>query len=770
MNLNELNSVQTEAVEYMDSPVLIFAGAGSGKTRVLTYKIAYLIEDKGLSPDSILAVTFTNKAAKEMRNRVDTLLNQREKDRGKTAAVDRTLLPDGNVHVGTFHSICARILRREIQRLGYRQDFVIYDTDDQLRLLKQVLERNDYDLDLYPPQAFQARISRAKNRMLTPDQLADQTGDIESDILAAIYRDYQQGLKENNALDFDDLLLLPLTLFEKHPRVLGRYRKQFEYILVDEYQDTNRAQFEFVRHLAEKHRKICVVGDDDQSIYTWRGADITNILNFTGVFQDAKVFKLEQNYRSTAIILKAAGSMVARNQSRAPKTLWTERKGGELIHIYPAVDERDEAEHIYRRIQHEVLVEKRRFRDMVILYRTNAQSRALEEALRRRTMAYVIVGGTKFYHRKEVKDVLAYLRLLVNPSDSVSLERIINFPPRAIGDTSMNRLRAFAREKNLALFEALDHGVKAGVQTKQSQAMRDFKALIERYQALVSNTTSEVGESSPIVGEYTNGNRVRSEENIGIEELVTTLLEETGVARHYRRMETVDARERLDNIEEIIRSIGQFHQEREGATLRDFLEEVSLLTDIDRWNDDTNAVTLMTLHSAKGLEFPVVFVTGLEEGLFPLIRSDENVTDDEEERRLFYVGLTRARDKVYLSYAAQRRRWGNSAVNGVMSRFIRELPEELVLWPVRREVSGVADHGDLTARPTIAPRSSRPKTPAVQPVLDDYVVGAWVEHKIFSKGQIAEREGVGDNLKLTVRFTDGKVKKLVARYANLTRL
>ncbi|UCH63106.1 MAG: UvrD-helicase domain-containing protein [Fidelibacterota bacterium] len=754
----------------MDSPVLIFAGAGSGKTRVLAYKIAYLIEEKGLSPGNILAVTFTNKAANEMRNRVDTLLNHREKDRREAAAVDRALLPDGNVHVGTFHSICARILRREIQRLGYRQDFVIYDSDDQLRLLKQVLERNEYDLDLYPPQAFQARISYAKNRMLTPEQLADQAGGIGSDVLAAVYRDYQQGLKENNALDFDDLLLLPLTLFEKHPRILGRYRKQFEYVLVDEYQDTNRAQFEFVRCLAEKHRRICVVGDDDQSIYAWRGADITNILNFTGVFQDAKVFKLEQNYRSTSVILQAAGTMVARNQSRAPKTLWTEREGGELIHIYPAVDERDEAEHIYRRIQHEVLVEKRRFRDMVILYRTNAQSRALEEALRRRTMAYVIVGGTKFYHRKEVKDVLAYLRLLVNPSDSVSLERIINFPPRAIGDTSMNRLRAFAREKNLALFDALEHGVKAGVQSKQSQAMKAFKALIEQYQALASNTTSVVGESSPIVGEYTDGDTVRSEEHIGIEELVATLLEETGVARHYRRMETMDARERLDNIEELIRSIGQFHQEREGATLRDFLEEVSLLTDIDRWNDDTNAVTLMTLHSAKGLEFPVVFVTGLEEGLFPLMRPDENVADDEEERRLFYVGLTRARDKVYLSYAAQRRRWGNSAVNGVMSRFIRELPEELVRWPQRREESAVADNGDPSARPAVAPRATRPRAPIVQPVLDDYVVGTWVEHKIFGKGQIAEREGVGDNLKLTVRFTDGKVKKLVARYANLTRL
>ncbi len=772
MNLNELNPVQVEAVEYVDSPVLIFAGAGSGKTRVLAYKIVYLIEEKGLPPGNILAVTFTNKAAREMRSRVNALLHKRGKSRGKTAVPDWTYLPGGsnNAHVGTFHSVCARILRWEIQRLGYRQDFVIYDTDDQLRLLKQILGQNDYDLDLYPPQAFQSRISHAKNRMLTPDQLADQTGGIESEILVAVYREYQQGLKENHALDFDDLLLLPLTLFEEYPRVLGRYRKQFQYILVDEYQDTNRAQFEFVRRLAEKHRQICVVGDDDQSIYTWRGADITNILNFAGVFPDAKVFKLEQNYRSTAVILKAAGTVVARNQSRTPKTLWTEREGGELIHIYPAADERDEAEYIYHRIQHEVLVEKRRFRDMVILYRTNVQSRALEEALRRRTMAYVIVGGTKFYERKEVRDVLAYLRLLVNPSDSVSLERIINFPPRAIGDTSMNRLRAFAREKNLTLFKALSHGLKAGVQPKQSQAMKDFKALIERYQALAAKPLAEVGGSSPIVGEYTGGKVARSAENIGIEELVTTLLEETGIVRHYRRLETVDARERLDNIEELVRSIGQFQEEREGATLRDFLEEVSLLTDIDRWNDETNAVTLMTLHSAKGLEFPVVFVTGLEEGLFPLIRPDETWADDEEERRLFYVGLTRARDKVYLSYATQRRRWGASAVNGVMSRFIRELPEELVVWPARREVPGIADQGGHPARPIKTFRSALPKTPAVHSVLDDYVVGAWVEHKIFGKGQIAEREGVGDNLKLTVKFSGGQTKKLVARYANLTRL
>lgn len=772
MNLSALNPIQAEAVEYVDSPVLIFAGAGSGKTRVLTYKIAYLIEEQELPPANILAVTFTNKAAREMRSRVDTLLYGRGKGRGSTAARDRTSLPGGtdDVHVGTFHSICARILRQEIHRLGYRRDFVIYDTDDQLRLLKSVLEQNDYDLDLYPPQAYQARISRAKNRMLTPDQVDDQANGSDGEILAAVYREYQHSLKENDALDFDDLLLLPLTLFEKHPRILGRYRKQFQYILVDEYQDTNRAQFEFVRVLAAKHRKICVVGDDDQSIYAWRGADITNILNFAEVFKDAKVFKLEQNYRSTAVILKAAGAVVAHNKSRAPKTLWTERDGGELIHVHPSSDERDEAEQIYRRIQHEVLVEKRRFRDMVILYRTNAQSRALEDALRRRTMAYEIVGGTKFYDRKEVKDVLAYLRLLVNPSDSVSLDRIINFPPRAIGETSMNRLRAFAREKNMALFEALDHGLEAGVQPKQSRAMQDFKALIERYQVLAAAPAGKDGNGGPVIDEYAGRKDVDRTGNLGLEELAATLLEETGIVHYYRQQDALDARERLDNIEELVRSIAQFHEERKGAILRDFLQEVSLLTDIDRWNDDTNAVTLMTLHSAKGLEFPVVFLTGLEEGLFPLLRPDENVADDEEERRLFYVGLTRARDKVYISYATQRRRWGSSGMDGVMSRFIRELPEALVVWSDRSEVSEGTDHGGAVTESARVPRLARAKGPTIHSLPDDFVVGAWVEHKLFGKGQIAEREGVGDNLKLTVKFTDGKVKKLVARYANLSRL
>ncbi|MFC1620084.1 ATP-dependent helicase [Candidatus Neomarinimicrobiota bacterium] len=771
MTLKDLNSIQAEAVEYVNSPVLIFAGAGSGKTRVLSYKIAYLVEKLDILPNNILAVTFTNKAAKEMRTRVESLLHKRGKPKSKSAGYNPIILPGGtsDVHVGTFHSICARILRQEIHRLGYQRDFVIYDVDDQERLLKSVLEQNDYDLDLYPPKAFRARISRAKNRMLSPSQAAELASGMDAKVLVSIYEEYQRALKANNAVDFDDLLLLPLTIFENHPRILGRYRRQFQYILVDEYQDTNRAQFEFVRMLAEKHRRICVVGDDDQSIYTWRGADITNILSFADVFKDAKVFKLEQNYRSTSVILKAAGAVVSLNKNRTPKTLWTERDGGDLLRIIPAMDERQEAEYIYRYIQHEILEEKRRFRDIVILYRTNAQSRVIEDILRRRGMAYTIVGGTKFYDRKEVKDVLAYLKLLVNPDDSVGLERIINFPPRAIGDTSLRRLKAYAREKQVSLFEALDYGQEAGVQAKQSQAMGEFKALIARYRDLALKPAKDVEQSRRLAGEYVAGLKPGQEGTLGIAEVVTALLEEVGIVEHYRRQESSEARDRLENINELVRSIEEYHDENEGATLREFLEDVALLTDIDRWNDDTNAVTLMTLHSAKGLEFPVVFMAGMEEGLFPLIRSDEEVIDDEEERRLFYVGLTRAQDKVYLTYAMHRRRWGSEEMNGIMSRFIRELPEELLLQRVVRDTAAEAGTGGKAADKVRDGKPVRRKA-IINRVLDDYVVGAWVEHKMFGKGQITARDGLGDNLKLTVKFDGGQVKKLVARYANLNRL
>ncbi|MEE9464871.1 MAG: UvrD-helicase domain-containing protein [Candidatus Neomarinimicrobiota bacterium] len=770
MNLKDLNPVQQEAVECVEAPVLIFAGAGSGKTRVLTYKIAYLIQELDMPAESILAVTFTNRAARELRYRVNSLLNGKGPSSPPKEGTSWSLFHAGTpgVQMGTFHSTCARILRQDGNHLGYRRDFVIYDKDDQLRLIKQVLMQNEIDLDLYPPQHFLGAISRAKNKLISVDQLEAEAKDNDTAMILDVYRLYQEALRSNHAVDFDDLLLLPLELFDKHPKILERYRKSFKYLLVDEYQDTNRAQFEFVKRLAEKHRKVCVVGDDDQSIYSWRGADITNILNFSQVFEDARVFKLEQNYRSTAVILDAANAVVENNKNRAPKKLWTAREGGEKLQIIPAQNERAEAEIVLSLIQDEVLENKRRFRDMVILFRTNAQSRALEDGLRRGNITYNLVGGTKFYDRKEIKDVLAYLRLLVNPSDSISLERVINFPPRAIGETSMTRLRAFARDRKLELFAALDQGPEAGIQPKQAQAMQAFKALIERFGDLAGGPTAE-GKKGRVLEEYTRGKSTRKSQRLNLSELITTFLEAVEMISYYKRQDTADAPERLENINELVSSIEDFSRENEGATLGEFLEEVSLLSDVDRWDDDSNAVTLMTLHSAKGLEFPVVFLTGMEDGLFPLNRFDGEDCD-EEERRLFYVGLTRAQDKAYLTYAASRRRWGSSDHGTVISRFLRELPEELVNWHKDAQSEPDRDDKILSLVAMKAKRRRKSRELAVRSVLDDFVVGSQVEHKLFGVGQIVEREGVGDNLKLEVRFEGGKTKKLVAKYANLTRL
>ena len=763
MDLTALNPVQAAAVVCVDAPVLIFAGAGSGKTRVLAHKIAYLTGNLGLAPEHILAVTFTNKAAGEMRSRVQELLADSPKRPTKKAAQGRSPGP-AEVQVGTFHSICARLLRQEIHHLGYSGNFVIYDKDDQIKLIKTVIEQNELDIQLYPPAYFQARFSRAKNAMENGATLQSRVPGKEGEILASVFADYQKSLKRNNALDFDDLLLLPLELFRKHKAILKRYQEQYRYILVDEYQDTNKAQFEFVRYLAKAHQQITVVGDDDQSIYGWRGADIGNILNFHKHFKGAKVFKLEQNYRSTEVILKAAHGVVSRNQQRAEKELWTERTGGEPIQVYVAEDEREEADIVFQHIQHEVLVKKRRFGDLVVLYRTNAQSRAIEDVLRRRAIAYAIVGGPKFYERKEIKDVMAYLRLLVNPDDAVSLDRIINFPPRAIGDTSMNRVRAYSREKDLSLFEALGHGLEAGVQSKQAHAMQAFKSLVEGYREM-----AELAGEAPRSGKGIARRKGESNGRLSVAEMVSALLEETGMWDYYRSQGTTESKDRTDNMRELIASIEDFIQHNPGAGLGQFLEEVALLADVDRWNEETNCVTLMTLHSAKGLEFPVVILTGLEEGLFPLIRGDEIDLDEEEERRLFYVGITRAEEIVYLTCAKNRRRWGGGPVKSVMSRFIRELPPDLLKWTSPSEAQDLPSAVPASVRKIRSARTVRAKELAARAVLDDYVVGTWVEHKVFGKGQITGREGVGDNLKLSVQF-NGQLKKLVARYANLTRL
>ena len=755
MDLSDLNEIQAAAVKCIDAPVLIYAGAGSGKTRVLAHKIAYLVEEAGLEPSSILSVTFTNKAAGEMKSRVAALLP-------RLKGTPKSKVP--SPVVGTFHSICARLLRRDIHHLGYQRDFVIYDKDDQVRLIKSVLEQHELDTQLYPPQYFQTRFSNAKNALEGGEELRSRAKGKDGDILATVFDSYQKALRRNNALDFDDLLLLPLELFSKHTDVRDRYRERFKYIMVDEYQDTNKAQFEFVKHLAVESCAITVVGDDDQSIYGWRGADIRNILDFHKTFKGAEIFKLEQNYRSSEVILKAAYEVVSRNQQRTEKKLWTAKEGGELIRIIVAEDERKEAEIVFQRIQHEVLVKKRRFGDLVVLYRTNAQSRAIEDVLRRRAIAYTIVGGPKFYERKEIKDVMAYLKLLVNPSDSVSLDRIINFPPRAIGDTSMNRLRAFSRDKDISLFSALDNGVEAGVQPKQAQAMQEFKGLIERYRELMGAAVP-----GPDAKGKSNSKKRESNGHLGLVELVTTLLEETRLRAYYRNQGTSESIDRTENIKSLIDSIEYFMEDNPEADLSHFLEETALLTDVDRWNDSTNSVTLMTLHSAKGLEFPVVIMTGMEEGLFPLMRTDDTDVDEEEERRLFYVGITRAQEQVYLTCAKNRRRWGGPPLQSALSRFLRELPDELVEWSTDSEAEALPSTVSAAARKHRSARTIQAQELAARAVLDDYVVGAFVEHKLFGKGQITGREGVGDRLKLSVQF-NGETKKLVAKYAGLTRL
>ncbi len=769
MDLAKLNEVQAKAVKCIDSSALIFAGAGSGKTRVLTHKIAYLISEVGYAPENILAVTFTNKAATEMQMRVAKLMTEMGISSAQNVSGSAYSLEanNGNINVGTFHSICARLLRQEIHYLGYNSDFTIYDADDQSRLIKSILDGQNIDSQIYPPNQFRSAIGKAKSKLQTPADLEAIARKDDGKLVAQVYHAYQVALKNNHALDFDDLLILPLQIFKNFPKVLQKYQDMFKYILVDEYQDTNKAQFEFIKYLVGDQHAITVVGDDDQSIYSWRGADISNILNFKESFADAEVFKLEQNYRSTNVILEVANAIVAINLRRTPKKLWTDNTGGDLITIFEAENERIEAEQIIKQIQHEVLQKKRRFKDMVILYRTNAQSRALEDALRRMSISYTIVGGTKFYDRKEVKDVLAYLRILVNRDDTVSLERIINFPPRSIGETSLSKIKEYACSAGIGLFAGLAHATEAGIQPKQCQSMAEFQELIERYRQLMLGEAGK-NEQEVVVSEYTGNGDISVSGIVGMSELITALLEECGIADYYKRQNNSDASERLDNIEELVTSIDQYQQDNPGAGLRDFLADVSLLSDVDRWNSDSNAVTLMTLHSAKGLEFPVVFISGLEEGLFPIIRPLDSDHDEEEERRLFYVGITRAEEKAYLSYARNRRRYGSDNTRSVASSFIREIPAYLVEEYEKREPAFVGD-GEIIKTFKRAPLKAD-RAFARKSVMDDYVVGAWVEHKIFGKGKIAAREGVGDNLKLKILFSGGEEKKLVARYANLVRL
>ena len=722
MSLKQLNKSQRSAVESNDGPVLIFAGAGSGKTRVLSHKMYYLIRKEHFKPENILSVTFTNKAAKEMKERVMKLLKTNE-------------LP---ITIGTFHSVCARLLRVEAKHLNISSHFAIYDVQDQLDLLKVVLKGLNVPKDQLSPNHARNQISYLKNKMITPSAQLRKARTILEKKVVEVYSGYQKALKENDALDFDDLLLYPLELFDKHPKILAKYQKKWKYILVDEYQDTNRPQFFFLTRLSETNEQICVVGDDDQSIYGWRGADVTNILDFEKFFPSCRIFTLEKNYRSTQQILDAATAVVTHNDRRAKKTLVAENGSGELLGLIETRDELEEADAIISALEKEIKLNKRTFSHFAVLFRTNAQSRALEDSFRRMGIPYNLIGSVRFYDRKEVKDVLAYLRLVINLKDTISLRRIVNFPPRGIGMKTMDKCVLQAEADHLELFDVLKKADQLPIRGKQSDSLTEFYKLIKKYHGLRNRLSAS--------------------------ELSRSLIEEAGVLNQFKKSRDSDDRERYENVVELLNSIDEFCAKRPDSNLSDFLEEVSLLSDIDHWNDSDNRVTLMTVHSAKGLEFPVVFVSGLDDGLFPLYATLEKKEELEEERRLFYVALTRAQERVYLLYATNRRRVGGENMLGMPSRFIGEIPAEFL--------DRIEFQSALTRRVVgdSLQKNIRVAVTRTVTTFDDFKVGDMVEHSIFGVGKIMVLSGTGENQRVGVIFKDGTKKKLIVKYANLTKV
>ena len=722
-----LNPRQLEAVETVDGALLVLAGAGSGKTRVITYRVLHMIDNLGIRPESILAVTFTNKAADQMKTRV------------------RERLPAGrsaDPWISTFHSLCVRLLRREIEALGYGRDFAIYDADDQVKVIRELLK--SAGMDSVKPRRIQSRIGWAKNRGIAPGAMADHAFRAEDEAVVRVYADYESRLRADNALDFDDLLIKTVELFEKFPDTAARYGERFRYLMVDEYQDTNRAQYALIGHLARPHGNVCVVGDEDQSIYGWRGAEIQNILDFEKDYPDARTIRLEQNYRSTRTILAAAGAVVAHNRMRKGKQLWTENPQGSKIRYFEGHDPGHEAAFVAER----VLRRRRREPDarIAVLYRTNFLSRTLEEVFRRFDIPYQVVGGFSFYERAEVKDILSYLAAAVNPRDSVRLGRIINTPPRGIGRTTTDALQSWARAHHASLWDAV-----AGVADDSAAPARSRRALAA-FRTLIEELTASAAEGIRTV------------------ELIRQVIEKTGYVTALEDEATEEAGNRIDNLRELANAAEEGAQR--GESLRDFLDNAALVSDQDAW-DETARVTLMTLHTAKGLEFPTVFIVGLEDGLFPHARSIGDDGDVEEERRLFYVGMTRAQERLYLTCARARRVFGSedAAVTAV-SRFLREIPPDLVDALSEPSFSEPAARmrGGYTGR-------SYDTTEAVRSVLDTRArtaprSGAWkpgakVRHAKFGLGTVLGIVGEGDDAKLTVSFNNHGLKKLIAKYATL---
>ena len=727
-----LNPEQRRAAETTEGPLLVLAGAGSGKTRVLVHRIAYLIGACGIPAESILAVTFTNKAAGEMRERVEKLLG-----------------PDaGGLWVTTFHSACVRILRREIGHLGISRGFAIYDESDSLSTLKEALRRRGLDPKLHDPRRLRWRIDQWKNAGVLPAAAAERAQDLEAREAAESYAVYQRLLRDANALDFGDLILQTVELFERFPEVLAHYRRRWSYVLVDEYQDTNRVQYQLVTQLAREHGNLCVVGDPNQSVYGWRGADVRNILDFERDFPNASVVKLERNYRSRRPILDGASAVVANNASTRALQLRAERGEGEPIRFAELADEREEAAFAVREILTARQRDGRPLRDFAVFYRTNAQSRPFEEELLRYDVPYVVVGGVRFYERAEVKDALAYVRLALNPADAAALRRIANVPPRGLGRTTLERAEGLAERDGVSLFEGLRRLAAAGEAGRAAEPIAAFAALLEQLGV-------ELRAASPAEG-------------------IAQVLRRSGYLAHLEREGTPEAETRLENLRELVAGAEDFAAEsvsgdEERAPIELFLDQVALVSDIDGWDRRADGVSLMTAHSAKGLEFPVVFLVGLEEGVFPHTASSRDAGGLEEERRLFYVGMTRAMERLYLTCARERRRYGPRSF-AVPSRFLREIPESLIAGQLPDSDAG-------TRAPRDAPWSQRRGDPAGrldyaydQSAEDDVPVGLRVRHPVFGAGTVLEASGRGLARKLRVRFDRVGTKTLLVRFANLEPL
>ena len=718
--LQGLNEKQKEGVLHTEGPLLILAGAGSGKTRVITHKIAYLIEEKRVFPSNILAITFTNKAAKEMKERVEGLLKGRVED----------------IWMGTFHSMCVRILRREIESIGYKRNFSIYDSLDQKTLVKECITEKNLNKETFQEKPIISIISSLKDDMIDPDDYINENyKDYYRRNVGEIYGLYEEKLKKNNALDFDDLILKTVFLLKSDERIREKYQSKFEYIFVDEYQDTNKSQYELIKYLSGKHGNICVVGDEDQSVYGWRGADIRNILNFERDFKGAEVIKLEQNYRSTGNILDVANSIIKNNTERKGKKLWTAKERGQYATLKINFDEKEEANFVTQKVIDLIEEGKYKYGDFVILYRTNAQSRSFEETFIRNNIPYKIVGGLKFYDRKEVKDLIAYLRLIQNPLDDISLRRIINVPKRGIGASTLGKIEKYTSQTGESIYGALlDLDKIQGLSGRARNVIKSFTAMINKFLAM--------------------------KEIMGVRDFIEEVVYSTGYIKELEEENSVESQSRIENLKEFISVAVDFETNYEGGTLEDFLANVSLLSDVDKTDERKDVVTMMTVHGAKGLEFPVVFLVGMEEGLFPISRALDSIHDMEEERRLCYVAVTRAEELLYISYANLRTIYGNTTYS-LPSRFLKEIPDDMLkICKNDQRKEKQEDEIEYEERTDIKNRFEKKVN-----LKEDIQIGSKVNHKMWGMGTVVQIKKVGGDKEIVVAFENKGLKKLLLSIA-----